>query len=183
MVVAYFDSLGFERSYDCEIRRRLPPNGYPHYAIPPADAATEGLLVSWRVGGREFIANFEPHDFPLNAVFATPRADTALVVAGGCGYFFRPEAADADACPILPVNQIAARAESNVLVAASFTDLIGMVDGDQSWVARDLVTDELTILSLESDAIRVKGWSGPRNRQVDLILDPTSGVVVATEVP
>lgn len=98
-------------------------------------------------------------DYPT-LVATTPNPEVCLVVAGGIAYRVNVTEKTAEQIEMrFPVTQIAEAPASELLMLVDFCDVAAIGPSGVKWRARDLVSDDLRVLSVEGNRLRFGGFA------------------------
>jgi hypothetical protein len=166
-----FHSLEFAPAYSCELDPELPGTGdwgHPvHYFYRDGSRATEPFRSRW---GAPLIARFTlPFDDTwigifeagglggIDSAFACPDPLAALMICDGQAFLIDVQEPDnTTTIRLTPITQ-ACRAGRDLIILASFSELMAISPSGQAWVSQRLCVDDLRIVSASGDSIE---WIG-----------------------
>jgi hypothetical protein len=150
-----------------------------HYVFPVAvpgeeDALARGAL--WLdvrpVGAPGFLAQCAlgfAGAGVATGVWATPKPDTLLAVAGGYGYLIPTAAPDQTALlPLRPIVSVHAAAEALVLVGFH---AITVISSEDQWQSERLSWEGVSITGIEGDMLHGLGWHMRTDRELPFTLN------------
>jgi hypothetical protein len=160
---------------------------YPHIVPGEEEALARGAMllnVQPRTGGT-FLATcslgFRDPSLP-SGVFACPREDDLLALAGGYAYFV--DTTTPDRClhlPLKPVTHIAAVAAGTdephgLLLLAGFHTVLALDAHGIRWHSPRLTWEGLTLTEVRDGRLHGAGWNMQSNRDVPFTLDLKTGL-------
>jgi hypothetical protein len=129
--------------------------------------------------GGQFLATcalgFRDPSLPTG-VYACPRADDMLAVAGGYAYLvdtLRPE--NCLHVPLKPVTQIVAAPEDALLLLAGFHHIVAIGAAGIAWQSERLSWEGITLGGIAGGALHGTGWNMQSDRDIPFILDLRTG--------
>lgn len=172
----------FPRTYECEHLQETPANIDQIFYYPGGSTVggRDGHIIrvmpyegdSW-VGIFAYGA-LSPNG--ANGLYTLPDPARLCVVAQGQGYVVQANAPASyetvEAQPILDVRPIV---EREIIVFATFTDLVAYGKAGQLWRTERLAWEELKITEVTADHIRGKVWDPQTESYVDFTIDPATG--------
>ncbi len=175
--------FAFASDYAVRVLEELPPGRIPRFYYPGGSnvGGNDGIMVKVtpRFGGAEWIGVFA---FGLlspkgtSGVYACPSAKQLCVVARGAGYVvdsFNPIVCElVKAEPIFGVYPIPGRC---LLVFSDYLHLVAYGTSGLAWDSDRLSWDGLVVDEVNSDWIRGRGWSSPRNLYEEFVVDTRTG--------
>jgi hypothetical protein len=153
--------MTFEHSYSCRLLTETPAVAPPHYYYPGASTAggPDGLLLevtSERGGlwiGTFAFGRITPRG--VSGIFATPQPERLCVVAQGAGYIVRANDPQAwEAVPVIPIIDVRILPTRDLIVFASFIDLMAYGPAGMKWRTARLSWDGLKITEVTDTEIK-----------------------------
>jgi hypothetical protein len=154
---------------------------YPMNVRGEEDALARGaMLVSVKpAAGGEFLATcalgFREASLP-SGVWACPRAEDLLAVAGGYAYLV--DTLEPSRClhlPVKPVTAILAAAEDGLLLLAGFHNVIAVgVDG-LVWESERVSWEGVAMVEVVGGALHGTGWDMAADKDVAFVMDLRTG--------
>ena len=93
-------------------------------------------------------------------IAATPNPEVCVIVTGGIAYHVNVTDKTADHIKMrFPVTQVAEATASELLMLVDFCDVAAIGRSGVQWRERDLVNDELRVLSVEGNNLRYAGFA------------------------
>src|SRR6266568_759067 len=139
----------FPKTYDCRELAELPqPEVLPRYFYPGAttQGGRDGILVEMRPDhGRPWLGTFAFDEIAPNGasgIFTTPHLQRVCIVTRGAGYLVSTDEPNSwelvRAIPVMDVRSVSAH---EIIVFASFTDLVAYGPTGIKWRTRRLAWD------------------------------------------
>jgi len=154
---------------------------YPLHVPGEEDAMARGALlldIKPMIGG-SFLATcalgFRDEALPTG-VFACPRHDDLLAVAGGYAYLI--DTLNPDRCvhlPIRPVTQILAAPANGLLFLAGFHNVVAIGANGLRWQSGRLSWEGVTLSGVHEGRLHGTGWNLHTDAEVPFTLDLESG--------
>jgi len=154
---------------------------YPLYVPGEDDAMARGamLLHIKPASGAPFLATcalgFREPSLP-SAVYACPRPDDLLAVAGGYAYLI--DTLHPERClhiPLKPVTQILAAIDDNLLLLAGFHNIVAIGKDGLAWQSERLSWEGITLGEIIGGALHGTGWHMHTDRDLPFVLDLSAG--------
>ena len=137
------------------------------------------LLDVKPASGANFLATcalgFQDSSLPTG-LFACPRADDLLAIAGGYAYLVDTLAPER--ClhlPLRPVVAILPAPEQNLLLAASFHQVLAVGPTGIAWQSARLSWEGITLGEIRDGALHGTGWNMQLDRDLPFVLDLRTG--------
>jgi hypothetical protein len=137
------------------------------------------LLAIKPGGGPNFLATcalgFTDPSLP-SGVFACPRPDDLLAVAGGYAYLVNTLAPEH--ClhlPLRPVTQLLPAPEENMILLAGFHEVLALDANGIRWQTARLTWEGLTLDGVRDGQLHGTGWNMPSNRDIPFAVDLRTG--------
>jgi hypothetical protein len=180
-------SPGFAQSWSARILAAPPLIAparqfvYPLYVPGEEDAMARGalLLDVKPAAAPNFLATcalgFREPSLPTG-VFACPRADDLLAVAGGYAYLI--DAAEPTRClhlPLRPVTAVLPAAQAGVLLLAGFHHVAAIDANGLRWHSARLSWEGVTMTEVRNGQLHGTGWNMHTDREVPFALDLETG--------
>jgi hypothetical protein len=154
---------------------------YPHFVPGEEDALGRGALllnVKPPAGGA-FLATcalgFRDPVLP-SGVFACPRADDLLAVAGGYAYLIDTLAPERCVhLPLRPVTQVLQAPEAGLILLAGFHHVAAVGADGLLWQSARLSWEGVTLTEVRDHQLHGMGWSLPANRELAFTVDLATG--------
>ncbi len=177
----------FPRSYEIEEYAELPSDGRGtvfHYPGAIRDRTTGGLLIKVKPKtGQPWIGSFASgcrSAAVLTEIISCPDASEICVVSSGAAYVVRTDDPTKwQTLPCFPVTQALEIPAHNLLVFSDFTKLVAFGTEGVKWISPRLAIDELKILEVENDCLRVSAWRGGQKAEIDQV-DLSTGEQIQT---
>jgi len=154
---------------------------YPLAVPGEEDAMGRGamLLNVKPAAGGTFLATcalgFREVSLP-SGVFACPRADDLLAVAGGYAYLVDTlEPAKCLHLPLRPVASILTAPKDGLLLLAGFHDVLAIGVGGVAWQSERLSWEGIAMSEVVGGALHGSGWNMQSDRDVPFVLDLRTG--------
>jgi hypothetical protein len=154
---------------------------YPQRITGEEDAMARGALlldVKPATGGG-FLATcalgFRDPSLP-SGVFAYPRADNLLALAGGYAYLIDTLAPET--ClhlPLRPVTQVLSSPESGLILLAGFHHVLALDATGIRWQSARLSWEGVTLTEVRDGRLHGLGWNLPVDREVPFTVDLETG--------
>jgi len=154
---------------------------YPQRIAGEEDAMARGalLLDVKPAAGANFLATcalgFRDPTLP-SGVFACPRADDLLALAGGYAYLIDTLAPER--ClhlPLRPVTQLLSAPANGLLLFAGFHHVLAVDAKGVRWQSARLSWEGVTLTEVRNDRLHGTGWSLPTDREVPFSIDLSTG--------
>ena len=177
------DNSIFPASFRVRVLDELPqPERYPHYYYPGArrNGGGDGVLIEVvPENGQPWIGTFafgQVVRTGLSGVYTTPDPDLLCVVSNGDGELVsaaKPERAETVRCyPVTDVRLIKAQ---QLIVFASFTDLVAYGASGVKWRTKRLTWDNMKITEVTDEIIRGEFWDIRNETKAEFIVDLATG--------
>lgn len=99
------------------------------------------------------------------------------VVIGGSAYvLFCKNPEISDALPFGPVIGSFKDEQRNIIFLNSFTNVCALTSMGVLWTSERLFTDDLVIMGVTADALKVKGWNAADDKQMSRYIDLKTGL-------
>ena len=154
---------------------------YPQYVPGEEDAMGRGalLLEVKPAAGANFLATcalgFREPSLPTG-VFACPRGDDLLALAGGYAYLI--DTLSPERClhlPMRPVTQVLPAPATTLILLAGFHDILAVdVDGIR-WRSARLSWEGVTMTHVDDLQLHGTGWNMRTDREVPFAVDLATG--------
>ena len=155
---------------------------YPQFVPGEEDAMGRGalLLEVTPAAGAHFLATcalgFRDPSLPTG-VFACPRADDLLAVAGGYAYLVDTLAPERCVhLPLRPVTQILAAPAAGLLLLAGFHHVVAVDANGLRWQTARLSWEGVTLAHADAQQLHGTGWNMRTDREVPFAVDLGTGV-------
>ena len=154
---------------------------YPLYVPGEEDAMARGaiLLNIKPANGGAFLATcalgFREPSLP-SGMYACPRPDDVLAVAGGYAYLV--DTLHPDGClhvPLKPVTQIMAAPEDDLLLLTGFHHILAIGSKGIAWQSERLSWEGIGLGQIIGGALHGTGWNMQTDRDVPFVLDLRTG--------
>jgi hypothetical protein len=154
---------------------------YPQRIAGEEDAMARGalLLDVKPTSGANFLATcalgFRDPALP-SGVFACPRADDLLALAGGYAYLIDTLAPET--ClhlPLRPVTQILPSPETDLILLAGFHHVLAVDAKGIRWQSARLTWEGMTLTEIRDGRLYGLGWNLPADREVPFSVDLATG--------
>jgi hypothetical protein len=154
---------------------------YPQRIAGEDDAMARGalLLDVKPAAGANFLATcalgFRDPALP-SGVFACPRADDLLALAGGYAYLMDTLAPQR--ClhlPLRPVTQMLSAPDAGLLLFAGFHHVLAVDADGVRWQSARLSWEGVTLTEVRNGRLHGTGWSLPADRELPFSIDLTTG--------
>jgi hypothetical protein len=154
---------------------------YPQRIAGEDDAMARGalLLDVKPAAGAKFLATcalgFRDPALP-SGIYACPRADDLLAVAGGYAYLIDTLAPDT--ClhlPLRPVTQVLPSPASGLILLAGFHHVIAVDTNGIRWQSARLSWEGVTLTDVRDSRVYGTGWNMNTNREVPFSIDLVAG--------
>ena len=154
---------------------------YPLYVPGEEDAMGRGaMLVEVKpAAGGLFLATcalgFREASLP-SGVFACPRKDDLLAVAGGYAYLVDTLAPAASLhLPMRPVTAMLAAPEDRLLLLAGFHNVLAVGENGIAWESERLSWEGIAMTEVVGGALHGTGWNMQSDKDVPFVLDLRTG--------
>lgn len=173
----------FPHFYECEQLIELPGTGaLPHYYYPGASLSgcRDGIAIKIHPHSAQpwigiFAFGLLTPEAPSN-IFATPDPNRVCIVARGAGYFVSVnEPTVWDEVRAIPVLDIRPTQSQEIIIFASFTDLVAYGRSGIVWETERLVWDDLRIVEITDDLIKGEFWDLRSNATSQFTVDVATG--------
>jgi hypothetical protein len=154
---------------------------YPQYVPGEEDAMGRGalLLDVKPSAGANFLATcalgFRDPSLPTG-VFACPRADDLLALAGGYAYLV--DTLSPERCqhlPLRPVAQILAAPTAGLILLAGFHHVLAVDAAGIRWQSARLSWEGVTMTHVDDHQLHGTGWNMRTDREVPFVVDLATG--------
>jgi hypothetical protein len=154
---------------------------YPQFVPGEEDAMGRGalLLDVKPAAGASFLATcalgFRDPSLPTG-VFACPRADDLLAVAGGYAYLVDTLAPEH--ClhlPMRPVTQVLAAPTAGLILLAGFHHVLAVDTNGIRWQSARLSWEGVTMTHVDEHQLHGTGWNMRTDREVPFAVDLATG--------
>lgn len=154
---------------------------YPLRVPGEDDAMGRGalLLDVKPANGANFLATcalgFQDPSLPTG-IFACPRADDLLAVAGGYAYLIDTLAPER--ClhlPLRPTTQILPATTAHLILLAGFHNIIAVDANGLRWQSARLSWEGVTMTEVRDDFLQGTGWNLQTDREVPFSIDLATG--------
>jgi hypothetical protein len=154
---------------------------YPQRIPGEEDAMNRGalLLDVKPAAGANFLATcalgFRDHSLPTG-IFACPRPNDLLAVAGGYAYLIDTHAPEH--ClhlPLRPVTQILPAPTAAVILLAGFHTVLALDAAGIRWQSARLSWEGITLTHTDADRLHGTGWNLRTDREVPFTVDLLTG--------
>lgn len=154
---------------------------YPLYVPGEEDAMSRGalLLDVKPAAGANFLATcalgFRDPSLPTG-IFACPRPDDLLAVAGGYAYLIDTLAPDR--ClhlPLRPTTQILPAPADDLILLAGFHSVIAVDANGLRWHSARLSWEGVTMTEVRDNSLHGTGWNLHTDREVPFTIDLATG--------
>jgi hypothetical protein len=154
---------------------------YPQYVPGEEDAMGRGalLLDVKPSAGASFLATcalgFRDPSLPTG-VFACPRADDLLALAGGYAYLIDTLAPER--ClhlPMRPVTQVLAAPAAGLILLAGFHDILAIDANGIRWQSARLSWEGIAMSRVDASHLHGTGWNMRTDRDVPFSVDLATG--------
>jgi len=154
---------------------------YPQRIAGEDDAIARGalLLDVKPVAGANFLAicalGFRDPALP-SGVFACPRADDLLALAGGYAYLIDTRAPQS--ClhlPLRPVTQLLSAPQEGLLLFAGFHHVLALDASGIRWQSARLSWEGVTLTEVRDGRLQGLGWNLKTDREVPFSIDLNTG--------
>jgi hypothetical protein len=154
---------------------------YPQFIPGEEDAMNRGalLLDIKPASAPSFLATcalgFRDPSLP-SGVYACPRPDDLLAVAGGYAYLIDTLApATCLHLPLRPVAAILPAPQQNLLLLAGFHDILAVGSNGIAWQSGRLSWEGLTMTSIHNNTLHGTGWNMQTDRDLPFTLNLSDG--------
>jgi hypothetical protein len=154
---------------------------YPQHIPGEEDAMARGalLLDIKPANAANFLATcalgFRDRTLPTG-IFACPRADDLLALAGGYAYLIDTLAPDHSLhLPLRPVTQILPAPTANLILLAGFHNVIAIDTNGLRWQSSRLSWEGVTLTEVRNNQLHGTGWNLHTDREVPFSIDLTTG--------
>jgi hypothetical protein len=154
---------------------------YPLYVPGEEDAMARGalLLDIKPAATANFLATcalgFREPSLPTG-IYACPRPDDLLALAGGYGYLI--DTSDPTRClhlPLRPVTAVLAAPEAGVILLAGFHHIAAIGAEGLLWQSARLSWEGVTMTEVRDGELHGTGWNMQTDREVPFVVDLTTG--------
>ena len=161
---------------------------YPQHIPGEEDAMNRGALLldvkpatgaNFPAAGGNFLATcalgFRDPSLPTG-IFACPRANDLLAVAGGYAYLIDTLAPEH--ClhlPLRPVTQILPAPTAAMILLAGFHNVLAIDANGLRWQSARLSWDGITLTHVDADHLHGTGWNLHTDREVPFTVDLLTG--------
>jgi hypothetical protein len=154
---------------------------YPQHIPDEEDAMNRGalLLDVKPAAGANFLATcalgFRDPSLPTG-IFACPRADDLLAVAGGYAYLIDTLAPEH--ClhlPLRPVTQVLPAPTAGLILLAGFHTVLALDASGIRWQSARLSWEGITLTHTDADHLHGTGWNLRTDREVPFTVDLLTG--------
>lgn len=172
----------FLHFYECEEMIELPDSSLPHYYYPGActEGGRDGMLV--RIRAQQAVQWFGTFAFGqvtpegISGIFTTPDPDHVCVVARGEGYFVSSKVpTDWKSVTAVPIIDVRPVRKHEIIVFATFTDLVAYGSTKVRWRTKRLAWDGLAITKITEDYIKGKFWDIRSEAMATFTVDLATG--------
>ncbi len=154
---------------------------YPQYVLGEEDAMGRGalLLDIKPAASPNFLATcalgFREPSLPTG-IFACPRADDLLAVAGGYAYLIDMLAPER--ClhlPLRPTTQILPAPAANLILLAGFHNILAVDANGLRWQSKRLSWEGVSMIEVRDHHLHGTGWNLHTDREVPFSIDLATG--------
>src|SRR5262245_16457519 len=172
----------FTQNYRIEPLHDLPARGSPHYYYPGASTrgGHDGVMRRvWPENGESWTATFAFGDGTprvVSGIFSMPSPRHFCVVVGGAGYLVEA-AAPSNWSPIRahPVRDFRSIPAANLVVFATYIDLVAYGPAGIKWETERLTHDDLAITEVTDTHIRGVGSHYARPEGTSFVVNLENG--------
>jgi hypothetical protein len=126
--------------------------------------------------GNAWIGRFERGPEGISGLFGTPCPDTLVVVIEGQGYWIPTrQPASYEIVPAVPIKKVLRVPEREILLFVDFARISAYGPTGLLWRTRNVSWDGVRITDVSSESIRGFGWDSPGDRDVEFVVDVTTG--------
>lgn len=180
-------ATAFSSSWSAEILRTPPLIAparqftWPQQVAGEEDALARGalLLMVKPAAGGNFLATcalgFRDPSLP-SGVWACPRPDDLLAVAGG--YAYLADTRSPERCqhlPLRPVTSVLPAPEANLILLAGFHTVAALGASGLLWETARLSWEGVTLQEVREGQLQGLGWNMHTDREVPFAVDLTTG--------
>jgi hypothetical protein len=154
---------------------------YPQHIPGEEDAMARGalLLDIKPANAANFLATcalgFRDRTLPTG-IFACPRADDLLALAGGYAYLIDTQAPDR--ClhlPLRPATQVLPAPAAGLILLAGFHDVLALDANGIRWQSARLSWEGVTMAHTDATHLHGTGWNMHTDREAPFTIDLTTG--------
>jgi hypothetical protein len=173
----------FRRNYVVEEGSQLPADGKrPVFYYPGAqrEGGRNGTIITVKpTEGPSWTGCFASgyrSGLALSETCSCADPNEVCVVSCGAAYVVRVDNPQKwQELPCFPVTQLVPVPDSGLLIFCDFTKLLALgIDGIK-WVTSSLATDGLRIVSVKNSMLRVSGWKGGYNAEIETCVELLTG--------
>lgn len=174
-------TVDFSHSYDVIHLDRVP-SGTAERVLTFFEGKNppEGMVLRVKpLSGDSWVGVF-PSDpsGTLDGAFTCPNPLSLLVISGGRGHFVNTEQPDqVEIASIWPIRDVRAIPNHGLLLLVGHTDIGAWGDGGMRWRTPRLAWDDVSIESVDDNAIYGSGWDAVRNSRAGFTVQILSGLV------
>jgi hypothetical protein len=154
---------------------------YPQYIPGEEDAMGRGalLLDVKPSAGANFLATcalgFRDPSLPTG-VFACPRTDDLLALAGGYAYLIDTLSPERSLhLPLRPVTHLLSAPTAGLILLAGFHDILALDANGIRWRSARLSWEGVTLTHVDGDHLHGAGWNMHTDREVPFTVDLATG--------
>jgi hypothetical protein len=146
----------------------------------PRDQAEQVAVKVTLQEGASWIAVFESggYESPPGVGYELiewPDGKSFCIVTGGAGYLVRADGPSQDRIDCFPITAVQLVSDLGLVLFLDFTTVTAYDATRMAWRSPRLAYDQLEVVRLRGNELRLRGWNAPERRTEELTLDLRTG--------